>query len=681
MHRMTSGFLSRLVKMANLPPRKAFASSKAKQDASPLQILLQMGFPRHRALKALAATGNRSVQLASDWLLTHVNDAQIDDDEPREYIFYASPTGSLLNQLLEFWAKSKNVAGWNGAHNFPPHITLVSFFKAPDETSLQLGRAVKHVVENVGEPPNSPLKLEPYVSHNFMGLFVSEEHADYLKRIAVQYVKQVSSISINLEAHVKSLHITLAYHFEESAYDELKCLVDELQPSDHSSWELRLYSRDPRFTKHLVHKVIQGYTPKASDELELVLGDYIYIEEKEFDNSPDGWVHGTSWLTGVSGYLPAVFTRRTAESDAWTLHRAISLGNNNCSDSKSESDSNTDSEMAAGFPHEDATKLGHDKSEETYKEWNRYWQELKLNKFDGIMNVTQGTPIDWKVNTQQGNGATSSNDKDRRWIFAMRHGERVDLTYGQWVHYCFDENEQYIRKDLNMPLKLAERAGGKDSYSKDTPLTRIGRLQAQLVGEGLRLAGYTVKHVYASAALRCIETAHAFLEGLQSDPSIKIKVEPGLFEYKNWHLGPGLAPFMTNVELYKAGLNVDLNYRPYLEVDVETPETVDDYYKRGELVAQSVVKETEKEGGNIIFVGHAATLDITKIALKRLDQNRTDYPPYQITKNLLRVPYCALGALRDKPWEVVCPPCPPSINSSSGRFDWRLLLDSADNDV
>ncbi|XP_063387208.1 ecdysteroid-phosphate phosphatase [Cydia fagiglandana] len=764
MKRVWCSLRNQIRTMANIPPRKISPSSKpSKQDASPLQILLQMGFPRHRALKALAATGNRSVQLASDWLLTHVNDTYIDADEPREYILYANPTGALLTQLHDFWAKSKKLGGWNGAHNFPPHITLVSFFKAPDETSLQLAKAVKSVIETVGDPPACPLKLDPYISQNFMGLFVSEEHAEYLKKIAVQYVKQVTTLlgvsmdtyehldalgtcfpwctmpqekpikSINLEAHVKSLHITLAYHFEVAAFDGLKALVDELQPletsswelrlysrdpkfANHqvcvnvrqnklgdvckvraayhlevaafyglkalvdelqpletSSWELRLYSRDPKFANHQVHTVTQGYSPLASDELELVLGDYIYIEEKAFDSSPDGWVPGTSWLTGVSGYLPAVFTRRTAESDAWTLHRAISLGNNSGSDCKSESDSNTDGEMA-GYPHEDAAQLGHEKSEEVYKEWRKYWDVVMAEKkSDSIINITQGTSIDWKSNTQGTGDGEAKAKPDRRWFFAMRHGERVDLTYGSWVPFCFDEAGNYVRKDLNMPLTLGERVGGCDSYSKDTPLTRVGRLQATLVGEGLRLAQVPVSHVYASAALRCVETAHCLLEGYQ-DPSLKVKVEPGLFEYKNWHLPKGMAPFMTPQELHKAGINVDLNYKPYMELDVTTSETLEEFYKRNELVMHSAVKDTEAEGGNIMFIGHAATLDIMVHALKRLSAGACA-PPYSLSPQLLRVPYCALAAMRDRPWQVVSPPCPPSINSSSGRFDWKTLLD------
>ncbi|XP_013139818.1 PREDICTED: protein UBASH3A homolog isoform X1 [Papilio polytes] len=702
--RTFSGQLSRMV---SLPPRKISTSvASSRQDISPYQVLVQMGFPRKRVLKALAATGNRSVQLASDWLLTHVNDAALDSEEPREYILYVTPTGQLLSQIQEFREKAKSICGWNGAHNAPPHITIVPFFKASDEGSLNLAVAVKHAVEKVGPQPACPMKLETYVSPNFIGLFISEEYAEYFKALSLQYVKEIQvevgklfkqramagldcsknvmPMSKNLDPLVKSLHMTLAYHFDISAFDSLKCLASQLELPDIANWELRLYSRDPRYNNYQVYKVNQGYTPKASDELELVIGDFIYIEESQFDGSADGWVYGTSWLTGISGFLPGIYVQRTAESDAWTLHRAVSLGHKNCAECKSsDSETNTYSVMS-NYPHEDAAGLAQEKSEETYQEWEKYWHEVQNDRSESILRITQGTSIDWKSSVGRGIGDSESSDSittstgtdsnSRRWVFAMRHGERVDLTYGQWVPFCFDDNGTYVRKDLNMPLHLPEREGGSASFAKDTPLTRVGRLQARLVGEGLRLAGVHVAHVYASAALRCVETAHSFLEGLQPETPVKIKVEPGLFEFKHWYMPGGMAPFMTPKELHKAGYNVDLKYKPYVEVDTEVSETLEQFYKRNEMVIHSAVKDTAADGGNIIFIGHAATLDLMVYALNQFGKKRAE-SGYQISKNLLRVPYCALGAMRDKPWQVVSPPCPPSINSSSGRFDWKILLD------
>uniref|UniRef100_T1ITI2 Ecdysteroid-phosphate phosphatase n=1 Tax=Strigamia maritima TaxID=126957 RepID=T1ITI2_STRMM len=489
--------------MAALPPRKTTTPTKSsKPQSSPLNILLQMGFPKHRAEKALAATGERGVQLASDWLLAHVNDATLDQNTPREYILYACPTGPILDALQTMWNKSLMQSGRNGAHNYLPHVTLCSFFKAPDGSVNYLTKALSEVVDKFREELSQPIKLSHYTSANFIGLFVAEDNSEILKKLAVHYVKEVANyISAefdcveafstcfpwgsaasyvgsyrslsrkqvsSIEPYMKSLHITLAYQFPGDQYPILDELSRKIDCSTEALWELRLYSRDNRITGKEVHKVLYSHIPAESDELELLIGDYVYVDGDQLNNTTDGWVEGTSWLTGLTGYLPKTYIEKTAESDAWTLHKSVPLSK------KIDIPIPRSENLMSSKSLANATV--NDLSDETVPPQTARARKASMPNESAYENVEA---MYAKVNKPKKEEPTSAPNRK---LIISRHAERVDFTFGSWIPFCFDAGGVYSQKDLNMPKSVPLRRGGPQDFFKDCPLTQVGLFQGKLVG-------------------------------------------------------------------------------------------------------------------------------------------------------------------------------------------------------
>jgi len=169
-----------------------------------------------------------------------------------------------------------------------------------------------------------------------MGLFVKDANAEWLKNIAVRYVNKIATLGVTAEPQVKSLHLTLAYQFPSNLFQSLRSMVEKLGLNTPTNWEFRLYSRDSRLQNLHVHKVTHAHMPQEHDELELRVGDYIYVPEGACSASTDGWVEGISWLTGISGHLPLNHTKRTAESDSWTLHITVPIIDNKCESTEEE---------------------------------------------------------------------------------------------------------------------------------------------------------------------------------------------------------------------------------------------------------------------------------------------------------------------------------------------------------
>ncbi|XP_056905652.1 ubiquitin-associated and SH3 domain-containing protein B-like isoform X2 [Takifugu flavidus] len=483
---------------------------------SSLDVLLSMGFPRPRALKALASTGGRSVQAACDWLFSHVEDPFLDDPLPREFVLYLRPSGPLQNQLAHFWQQSRVTCGKNKAHNIFPHITLCQFFMCSDHNVEGLCEALQAAVQRWRGRFPSPLPLELYTSSNFIGLFVEEQVADVLKQFAADFAAEATrKAEVHVEPQKKKLHVTLAYNFPSSRLPSLEKLAKGIEVQLGCDWLVVLFSRDIRFANH-----------ENEDELELVPGDHVFVSPVDQGSTIEGWLFGSSLASGRAGLLPENYVSVADECDTWVLHGSHSFFSCVPADRTSRNRGMFDSRRPETSGPGDTPTLSlicHP------------MQVLRLS--------------------------ASHSRQPTRTLFICRHGERMDVVFGKhWPSLCSDSQGRYVRSNLNMPPSLP-LWGDRTDYDMDSPITVFGTTQARLVGEALLESNTVIDAVYCSPSLRCIQTAQNILTGMQQDTKIKMRVEPGLFEWTKWVSGSSLPGWIPLSDLAAAQFSVDVSYR------------------------------------------------------------------------------------------------------------------------
>lgn len=501
--------------------------------------------------------------------------------------------------------------------------------------------------------------------------------------------------AISLDPHVKSLHLTLAYQFPSTQAPALQTLCEQLDPKcTGTTWELRLYSRDARLGSKQVHKVVYAHSPREQDELELRIGDYIYLNGDAAQNSGDGWVDGVSWLTGANGYLPVNYVERTAESDAWTLHRTVPLLCKNavtvtsscntasgiqgiqvdqvdgCSIDSLANNQVVNRESIIG---DQLTGTGISDQLVLEDDLSPSQDNVDLSKDVLDLSTSISSMSELKMDQQAESDEYSNgevcNDEERK-IFVMRHGERIDFTFGTWVPYCFDDFGNYVQKDLNMPDSLPLRKNNVSGWKKDSPLTKVGLFQASLVGAALKSHAKSIGRVFCSPSFRCVQTVTSCLDAMECEALICI--EPGLFEWAAWYQD-GLPDWCTQEELVAAGYRIDTTYQPIMTIDeisLALKETIEDFYHRSYNVMTGILRDSND---TVFVVGHAASLDSCTRQLVG-GQTRT---VGQMSSIIKKIPYCSIALvthMKEIGWRIAdSAPCLPITHSKNNQFIAKIL--------
>lgn len=417
----------------------------------------------------------------------------------------------------------------------------------------------------------------------------------------------------------------------------------------------------------------------------------IYVTDAAIGQERNGWANGTHHHTGIYGYFPLEITTRVPESDAWMLHKTIPLS-------------------AAPVVNERP-------------------QSLDVRPTKKPRTLTQGSqhsPMDEKVTTDniqdyiarsavwdalKGDRVKAPSPAQK--LFIMRHGERLDFTIMNWIEACFDkETNVYFPLDLNMPSRLPKRVNPQIDWRFDSPTTIIGNQQAFLTGKMMLDVGINICFVYVSPSYRCIQTAHALLDGMSLLDKVKIRIDPGLFEWCGWYK-KDLPVFCTYEQLTNFGYRIDQEYVPTMSVDQLMQcktEIHAEFYKRNHAVSIEATKNNSEltysfarnmskfyssfelnscwantetpmyeiffslfAAENVLIVGHASNIDTnSRLLIKKRALNEPEMT------ELMRSCITYSGLLQverneDDQWKVVQPSVYSVSHTKNVHFDWKAV--------
>lgn len=152
---------------------------------------------------------------------------------------------------------------------------------------------------------------------------------------------------------------------------------------------------------------------------------------------------------------------------------------------------------------------------------------------------------------------------------------------------------------------------------------------------------------------------------------MKIRVEPGIFEWTKWEAGRTTPTLMTLEELKEANVNVSTDYRPAFPFASLMPaESYSEYVDRCAVSVWHMVSSCPQDAGVILVVGHGSALDsCTRPLLGLPPRDSADFA--QLVRKIPSLGMCFCEEKKGRKWELAAPPVTTLTHGSNSAFNWR----------